>query len=145
VTWHRWQRLCAWGSLAAGVAWTVKFVLLLATDGDAGAAEPLTDFIFPTLGSTLGLIGAFGIAAPLVGGRRAVVSVPVTIVTALLVVFLVSAVSDAVQGSGPVSASGNVVVRTETSALVSGLLWLAAAAWLFFAQARRGRSTSVAE
>jgi cellobiose-specific phosphotransferase system component IIC len=109
----------------------VKFVFLLAMDGEPGAAEPLTAFILPTLGSILGVVAALGIAAPLVAARKAVVAVPATVVTALVFVVVVSAVSNAAQEAGPVADSANVVVRTETAALVSGLLWLAAAAWLF--------------
>lgn len=131
MTWGRWQRLCAWFALVAGLAWTIKFVILLATSGDPGPAQPLTGFILPTVGSISGLIASFGIAAPVVARRRALVAVPVTIVVGLVAVAVVSAASNLVLDWGPVADSSNVVVRTETSALVSGLLWLAVVLWLF--------------
>jgi hypothetical protein len=52
------------------VAWVLKFMILLATSGEPGGAEVLTGALLPSTGSILGLIAAFGLAAPLVADGR---------------------------------------------------------------------------
>jgi hypothetical protein len=129
MTLSDWQHICAWLALVVAAIWTAKFLLLLAVSGEAGALQPLTGFLMPTLGSLLGVVASFGVAAPAVRQQSARIAVPALIAGGLVTVFVVSMLSNAAQTA--VSSSPNEVVRTEAAALAAGLLWFLVATWLF--------------
>jgi len=130
MTWARWQRICGWAALAAGSAWGVKFVLLLASAGRPPAAELLTGFLLPTLGSLLGFVAAFGIAVPFVARHRRTLALPVVVLVGLVAVLLFSLAANAVLDLDVVQRSGSIVIREEASTIVSSVLYLLVAAWL---------------
>jgi hypothetical protein len=130
MTWARWQRICGWAALAAGAAWGVKFVVLLVSAGWPGAAEVLTGFVLPTLGSILGLVAALGIAVPLVRRHPRALAFPLVVGVGLVAVLLFSLAANAVLELGVVDRSQNIVIREEASTLVSSALYLLVAAWL---------------
>lgn len=137
MTWNRVQRLCGWAALVAGVAWSIKFVILLALAGRPGSLQPLTAFVLPTLGSVLGVIGAFGISIPLTRGLGTIPRILVAVIVGLVAIVAVSVVSNALPNWSVIEESPNVVVRTESSAALAGILWLLVGGWLLLAGRRR--------
>ncbi|WP_139306810.1 hypothetical protein [Modestobacter sp. DSM 44400] len=109
---------------------------LLATSGKPGGAEVLTGAVLPLTGSILGLVAAFGIAVPLVAGWSLIPALLVPAVVGVVAVLVVSSLSNAVTGWGPVADSGDAVLRTESPWFASGVLWLLVALWLFTRRAR---------
>ncbi|MCA1705544.1 MAG: hypothetical protein LC808_20715 [Actinobacteria bacterium] len=130
MTWTRWQRICGWAAVGSAVAWLTKFVVLLSLDGRPGALRPLTEFVLPTIGSVLGFVAVFGIAIPFVRRQSRVVALTVTAAIGLVVAVVISAAANSIGGWSAVESSGNVVVREQSSTIVSGLLEALVAAWL---------------
>jgi hypothetical protein len=65
-------------------------------------------------------------------------------VVGFIAILMVSWLSEAVAGWGPIADSGNAVLRSECPALVSGVLWLLLALWLFARRAGAGRTGTTA-
>jgi len=136
MTWNRVQRWCGWAALVAGVAWAIKFVILMALAGRPGSLQSLTGFLLPTLGSVLGVIGAFGTSMPLTRGLGTIPRVLVAVIVGLVALFAVSAASNALLSWSVIEESPNVVIRTESSAAAAGILWLLVGGWLLLAGRR---------
>jgi hypothetical protein len=131
MTWRRWQRGCGWLALTTAVIWATKFALLASTGGRPSAVvSTFTGFLAPTLGSLLGLVAAFGVAAPVVARLRWWVAVPLAAVAGLATAVMISAVSNATAQLPFVAQSSSEVLRAEAPIVTTALLCAVLALWL---------------
>jgi hypothetical protein len=105
--WDLWRVACGWTAAVAAGCWALKFgiwAVLVAryTHGAVddklhgpGLLVALVVFVLPTLGSLLGLIAGSGLVVPWVRSRRWFVGVPLAIVSAFVVTFVLSTVINA--------------------------------------------------
>ena len=128
MSWQRWQRVCGWVALVCAALWALKFTILSTEVLDPALAEPLVGFIIPTLGSILGLVFVFGLAAPFLTGKRLWIAIPVSIVTGIAAAFINNAVYAA--AGDAMSGSANELLRNEGAILATSAWSLVAALWL---------------
>jgi hypothetical protein len=119
----RWQRWCGWAAVSTAAIWAAKFVLLLVVSGNPGSVEFLTGFVLPSTASVLGLVAVTGLAAPFVVGRSRRTVALASVLVAVGATLAFSALANASLDWSPIATSGNVVVRTEASVLVSAAIF----------------------
>ena len=128
MSWQRWQRVCGWVALVCAALWALKFTILSTEVPSPALAGALVGFIIPTLGSVLGLVFVFGLAAPFLTGKRLWIAIPVSIVTGIAAVFIGDALYSA--AGAALSGSSGEVLRTEGAVLATSAWSFAAALWL---------------
>jgi len=135
MSWRRWQRVSGWLALVCAVLWAVKFTLLSIGTRQSPLAHalepialPLVAFIIPTLGSFLGLVFPFGLAAPLLTGKRLWIALPVSVITGIVAFFISLGAFTVVNNA--LAGSPDALLRAEGAVLVSSAWSLMAAYWL---------------
>ena len=128
MSWQRWQRVCGWIALVCAALWAVKFTILSTEVLSPALAGALVGSIIPTLGSVLGLVFVFGLAAPFLTGKALWIAIPVSIVTGIAAVLIGNAVYSA--AGAALSESAGEVLRTEGAVLATSAWAFAAALWL---------------
>lgn len=120
---HRWAQIAAAAALAGGAAWTVKFLVVAATDGDETVAAS-TLYVAAVL---LLAVGSTWIGTKLAGERsRLLLAVLIALspIAFWLSYMAIDGIAIAVVGG-----SDEGWLRDEAGILATGLAWLALGLW----------------